>query len=188
MDTSQIIITGNEELQQAIKSLSTESPAMRRHIQGIIRKQIAEARKRIVQDAQDVLENDPRRAYLAVRSSVYKQILGAQVNILSSKRSGAPTKYMRHRKLDDNPGQRGGNRRQRSLRTMQVESYQGADRGFILRFQNAGTTDRETRYGNRGHITARHWFGISSAFQVDQAANEIADMIEKALNAEFKLI
>lgn len=188
MDTSQIIVTGSESLQQAIKGLSTESPAMRRHIMSIIRKEIAAARKRICEDAQDVLDNDPRKAYLAVRSSVYKQVLGAQVNILPTTKRGAPTTYVRHRKLDDNPRQRGGNRRKRSLRTMQMESYQGVDRGFILRFQNAGTATRETRFGNRGSLRARRWFGTSSAFQVEQAANAIADMIERALNAEFKLL
>lgn len=182
-----IEIQGLEGRQAELRNLMTTNPAMRRHIQAVIRKKVGEARKRIVEDAKDVLENDPRKAYLAVRSSVYRQVLGAQVNILSSRKRGAPTRYRKPRKLDENPHKRGGNRRKRSQRTMQVESYQGVDRGFILRFQNAGTQERQTRYGNRGSISARPWFGISSAFQVDRVANEIAELIERALDAEFKL-
>lgn len=187
MAANTIIIQGLESRQHDLKQMLTTNPAMRRHLQGIIRKKIGEARKRIVEDAKGVLENDPRQAYRAVRSSIYRQILGAQVNILSSRKRGAPTKYHKPRKLDENPHQRGGNRRPRSQRTMQLESYQGVDRAFILRFQNAGTQERQTRYGNRGSLAARHWFGTSSAFQIQQAADEIADLIERTLDSEFKL-
>jgi len=69
---------------------------------------------------------------------------------------------------------------------MQLDSYEGADRGFILRFQNAGTAERETRYGNRGSLRARHWFGISSAFQMDAAASRVAEEIENLLQQEFQ--
>ncbi len=187
MPENTIQIQGSEALQKALQSLSTESPATRKYIQDIIRTKIKEARKRISEDAQDVLKNDPRKAFLAVRSSVYKQILGAQVNILSPSKRGNPTRYQKTRKLDETPNQRGGNRRPVTARTLQVESYQGVDRGFILRFLNAGTSERETRYGNRGSITARPWFGTSSTFQVDQAATEISEMIENLLTSEFKL-
>ncbi len=165
----------------------TTSPAMKRELQAIIRRAINNARKNIVKDAQDVLENDPREAYRAVRSSVYKQILGGQVNILSPRRRGAGTRYQRPRKLDENPHQRGGNRRKRSRDTIRMDSYQGKDRGFILRFQNAGTVERETRFGKRGSLRARQWFGRSSAFQMDAAANVVAQEIENMLNSEFKI-
>lgn len=181
-----ITVTGIEKYQEVLRKMQTDNPATKKALQSIIRHAISDARKNIVKDAQDVLENDPRHAYKAVRSSVYKQILGAQVNILSSRKRGAPTKYQRPRKLDENPHQRGGNRRKRSMRTMQLDSYEGTDRGFILRFLNAGTTDRETRFGNRGSLTARHWFGISSAFQVDAAASRVAEEIENLLQQEFQ--
>jgi hypothetical protein len=119
---------------------------------------------------------------------VYKQILGAQVNILSSRKRGAPTKYQRPRKLDENPHQRGGNRRPRSSETLRYQSYEGVDRGFILRFLNAGTVERETRFGSRGALRARQWFGISSAFQMDAAASRIAEEIESLLQQEFHKI
>ena len=179
-----IIVTGIEQYKEALKKMQTDNPKTKKELQDIIRRAIGEARKRVIQDARDVLENDPRNAYKAVRNSVYKQILGGQINILSSRKRGAPTHYQKPRK--ERPAKaRGGNRRPRSLRTMQLESYEGVDRGFILRFQNAGTTDRETRFGNRGHLAARHWFGISSAFQLDTAASEVADEIERMLQQEF---
>ena len=186
MANDAIIVTGIEQYQEALAKMQTDSPRTRKELQSIIRHAINEARKNVIKDAQDVLENDPRHAYKAVRNSVYKQILGGQINILSSRHRGAATKYQRPRK-ERPENARGGNRRPRSLRTMQVDSYEGVDRGFILRFQNAGTVDRETRFGNRGSLRARHWFGRSSAFQMDAAASRVAEEIEKMLQQEFQL-
>lgn len=186
MANDAITVTGIEQYQQALAKMQTDNPKTQRELQSIIRRAISEARKRVVQDARDVLDNDPRHAYKAVRNSVYKQILGGQINILSSRHRGAATKYEPKRTMQE--GQRGGNRRPRSMRTMQIDSYEGKDRGFILRFQNAGTVDRETRYGKRGHLAARHWFGISSAFQMDGAASRVVEEIEKMLQQEFHQI
>ena len=58
-------------------------------------------------------------------------------------------------------------------------SYQGADRGFILRFLNAGTDIRTTRYGNRGAIAPRNWFGHVAPYQMEQAAAELAAEINE---------
>ena len=122
---------GLEERRQELEQLMTTNPATKRVLQAIIKKAINNARRRIVEDAQDVLENDPREAYRAVRSSVYKQILGGQVNILSPRRRGAGTSYQRQRKLDENPHQRGGNRRRRNKTTIRIDSYQGKDRAAL---------------------------------------------------------
>lgn len=182
-----ITVTGIEQYQEALRKMQTDNPATRRALQAIIRRAIGEARKNVIKDARDVLENDPRHAYKAVRNSVYKQILGGQINILSSRRRGAPTKWTKP-KMDRPENARGGNRRKRSSETMRIDSYEGADRGFILRFLNAGTVERETRYGSRGSLAARHWFGRSSAFQMDAAASRIAEEIEKLLQQEFQLM
>lgn len=182
----EIVVTGIEQYQEALSKLQTDNPRMKRELQAIIRRAIGEARKNVVKDAQNVLENDPRNAYKAVRHSVYKQIFGAQINILPSYKRGAATTYEKPRTLQ--PGQRGGNRRPMSYRTMQVESYEGKDRSFILRFQNAGTAERETRYGKRGHLAARRWFGISTAFQMDSAVDRIREEIETLLQQEFHQI
>lgn len=182
-----VLVEGLSERRKEIEQLVTSNPAMKREIQAIIRKCINEARKNVVKDAQNVLENDPRHAYKAVRNSVYKQIFGGQINILPSGHRGAATRYHAPRKLDENPHQRGGNRRSVSRDTARMNSYEGVDRGFILRFLNAGTSNRETRYGNRGSLRARQWFGRSSTFQLDAAATKVAEMIEALLDSEFKL-
>jgi len=182
-----ITVTGIEQFQEQLRKMQTDNPRTKKALQAIIRRAIGEARKNVIKDAQDVLENDPRHAYKAVRNSVYKQIFGGQINILSSRKRGAATKYERPKK--ERPANaRGGNRRPRSYRTMQIDSYEGADRGFILRFQNAGTVERETRYGSRGSLRARHWFGTSSAFQMDAAASRVAEEIENLLQQEFQLM
>lgn len=186
MNMEYISVNGLIQHRKALEALMSESPAMRRHFQIVIRKAILAARRRITQDAHGAIESDPREAYRAVRSTVYKQILGGQVNILSPRKRGAPTSYRKPRKLDENPHQRGGNRRKRSDRTEQLESYQGRDRSFVLRFLSSGTAERMTRYGNRGSLRARHWFGTSSAYQMQAAAEEVAQMIEDLIGEEFE--
>ena len=121
---------------------------------------------------------DPRHAYKAVRMAVYRRLFGGQVNILQSRRHGSMRLYEQPRKLDQNPHQRGGNRIQRSRRTEDLMSYQGKDRGFVLRFLNQGTADRNTRYGHRGAIGARQWFGSASQREMQQAAGDIDRMID----------
>ena len=132
------------------------------------------------QDARGILPNDPRKAYQAVRHSVYKRVLGGQVNILQKSRAGGRMSIARPPRTL-RPGQRGGNRRKRSARTNQVDGYIGSDRGFILRFMNAGTVERKTRYGKRGSIRARNWFGTSSAFAMDTAAGKLEELIGRAV-------
>lgn len=182
-----IIVTGIEQYQEALRKMQTDNPRTRKELQAIIRRAIGEARKNVIRDAKDVLENDPRHAYKAVRNSVYKQILGGQINILSSRRRRTPTKWVKPKK-ERPENALGGNRRKRSTDTMRIDSYEGADRGFILRFLNAGTTKRETRYGNRGSLRARNWFGISTTFQLDAAASRVAEEIETLLQQEFQLM
>ena len=75
----------------------------------------------------------------------------------------------------------------RSQKTMRSEGYYGKDRGFVLRFVNAGTSARESRYGNRGSITERKWFSLSSTAQMYDAIADISEMIEVMLKEEFSL-
>lgn len=76
----------------------------------------------------------------------------------------------------------------RSKRTNQVDSYYGSDRGFILRFLNAGTDTRYagTRDGNmkhafRGRLTATDWFGTASQKELEEASGMFADLVERAI-------
>ena len=137
-------IEGISEQIKQLNQLMTTNPYMRKQIQSAVRHVLAEVKKKLSADAQSGLQmqSDPRKAYKAVRYAVYKRLLGGQVNILARNKAGSPTNYQKPRK---GLPKRGGNRWGRSDRTIALESYSGEDRGFILRFLNAGTVDRTIR-------------------------------------------
>jgi hypothetical protein len=117
-----------------------------------------------------------------VKSSIYRKILGGNVSILNPRKAGARYQLVRPRKLDQNPRQRGGNRRKRSERTNAIDSYFGKDRAFILRFVNNGTNDRQTRYGNRGRISVPgNWFPNMAQKELELAAENLANIMEEEL-------
>lgn len=129
-------VTGLAELSKKLDALLTSSPGMEKRIKRIIGKALRQAEKKMESYiASDVLKNDPRSARKALRYTVYRRILGGNLNILQGKRRGAVSSYTPER--HPSPG-RGGNRKARSERTIRMEGYEGADRSFILRFQNAG--------------------------------------------------
>lgn len=187
------------------------NPAMEKKVQGLIKKVLGVVRKSMTQSARDAMDKDPRRASSAVRMMVYKRILGGNVNILQKRRaSGGGGTYTPTRTLRS--GQRGGNRRERSERTMKLESYTGSDRGFVLRFLNAGTQDRVVRFnpnsarehvhrgsqggdrkkygktintGYRGRITPRNFFGNRSHQEMEKAAQNLERMIDELIQKEM---
>ena len=77
-------------------------------------------------------------------------------------------------------------------------SYQGSERGFILRWLNDGMTKTNPRViqftenerrkvdkwnkhpntGNRGAIGARNWFGSASQREIENAAANLDKMID----------
>ena len=200
-------IEGYDEQMKQLRQMMTDDPTFRRRINAVLSQVLKEARKAISEDAKNVVNNDPRHAYKAVRSAVYKRILGGQVNILQKRKAGAPTGY---RKPLNGLPKRGGNRWGRSERTKQLEGYEGTDRGFILRFVNAGTVDRGiTSYtdksgtkhnlrsassqniktkaltGNRGSITARNWFSGASHAALEKASLQLQELIDKIIANEF---
>lgn len=129
-------VTGLAELSKKLDALLTSSPGMEKRIKRIIGKALRQAEKQMESYiASDVLKNDPRSARKALRYTVYRRILGGNLNILQGKRRGAVSSYTPER--HPSPG-RGGNRKARNERTIRMEGYEGADRSFILRFQNAG--------------------------------------------------
>ena len=174
-----------ERQRLAISKLLVAHPETKKRLVAAIRKEIKAARSRISKDVHSNLADDPRKAYRAVKHMVYKRLLGGNVSILASRRAGARYELVRHRKLDDNPNQRGGNRRKRSARTKQLDTYFGKDRGFILRFLNSGTEQRTTRFGNRGSIASRGMFERSAAWQMDTAAENIARAFEEIFPQVF---
>lgn len=158
-------------------ALST-NPDTEKRLRKIIRDVLSQARAELSQDATGGMGSDPRDAHLAVRMSVYKAILGGNINILQSRRAGSGGAYVKPRKLDQNPHQRGGNRRPRSAETERMDGYYGKDRGFVLRFLNSGTNERETAFGRRGGIGTRNVFGGADA-KMEQAADAIGAMIDE---------
>ena len=205
-------LEGFVEQRKELESLLMSNPRMEKKVQGLIRKVLTEARKSVSQSARarNVMGSDPRKAYKAVRMSVYKRILGGNVNILNKRRAGASGNYTPTRTLK--PGQRGGNRRLRSGRTNQVDSYYGADRAFILRFLSEGTDERFIRFtqdesrarvkrgsrggniqkygttvntGSRGRIASRNFFPTSSQQAISRAAEELTQLIDELIKQEL---
>lgn len=165
---------------RALARLLVDNPQTRRDVKRVFAKEIAAARRRVTKDMKGNLPNDPRQAYKAVKSAIYKRIIGGNVSDLT-RRGGVKVMglYRKERKLDQTPHQRGGNRRPVSDRTKQLDGYLGKDRGFILRFLDAGTTGRMTRYGNRGAIRGTGLFGRAATMQMDTAAGNIGEILEE---------
>lgn len=179
-----IYTEGFVELQKDLDKLLLSNPEMEKKVQDIVRKVLVQVRANMTQEARSAMQDDPRKANRAVRSMVYRQILGGQVNILNKKKAGAAGDYEPTRTL--RTGQRGGNRRPRSERTKRLQGYMGSDRGFVLRFINAGTASRTTKYGSRGAIAGNNWFGRRSQQAMENAANALAYFIDNLIKEEFE--
>lgn len=166
------------------------NPEMEKRVQKLVRQVIIAARRAVSEDARGEMRSDPRQTYKAVKSAIYKRILGGSISILNRKKtSGGASSYEPPRKL--RPNQRGGNRVPRGSNTQRIMGYSGADRGFILRFLNAGTSDRVagTRggrlTGNRGRIAARNFFGRTSQQAMERAAQQLENLIDQLIQNEF---
>ena len=173
-----IQVSGFIEKQRVFEHLLTTDPRFDQSTKAVIRKVLQEARKNLNRDAASYIENDPRKAARAIKHTVYRSVFGGNLSILNKRKaSNGTSTYVPTRTLQ--PGQRGGNRRPRSQRTRQVDSYYGSDRGFVLRFLASGTVSRDTRYGNRGAIRRTDWFGHTAPFEMERAASELAAAINE---------
>ena len=199
MASKTIEIEGLDEQVKQLRRMMSEDPYFRRRVNAVIKTVLSEARREVTQHAQGAMDSDPRHAYKAVRSAVYRRILGGNLNILQKRKAGAPGNYQKPRK---GLPKRGGNRWGRSERTKQLEGYEGTDRGFILRFINAGASNRAIRSytdssgtrhdllthakgGSRGNISARNWFGQASQQALESASASMQDFIDQIINEEF---
>ena len=168
-------LISNQE--QNLRAAMSTDPKMRKVIQQHIREALFEARRDVM--AAFPAEHDPREARRAIRTSVYDKVLGGNINILTGKKAHGTNSYEPQRTLV--AGQRGGNRRKRSLRTQQIMSYAPLDRGFILRFVNSGTKQRTSYGGNRGAIAPRNFFRSSAESALVRAADTLANLIDTEL-------
>lgn len=182
------------EQQQVLEQALSTNPKTQKALQKLIRQVIREARKQVV--ASEKFKNgDPRGARQAVRTTVYKKNLGANINIYNSRKAHGHTNYEPPRK---GVSGRGGNRRPRSARTAQIMGYDALDRGFILRWLNEGAKERSIKFkandkrkedkwnkhpntGTRGNIAPRYWFRSSAERALVQATDNLANLIDTEL-------
>lgn len=170
---SAVVLEQQKVLEQALST----NPKTQTALQKLIRKVIMEARNQTVNSIH--FSHDPRGAANSIRSTVYKKILGANINIFNSRRAGAPTSYEPPRKL--RPGQIGGNRMRRSEDTQRMMSYGPHDRGMVLRWLNSGTSTRTSYGGNRGSISARNFFRNAGENALQRAIESLATLIDTEL-------
>ena len=202
-------IDGLIQQQQQLEALLMSNPAMEKKVQGLIRKVLMTARREIGKAASDAMKSDPRKAYKAVKTTVYRQILGGSVSLFNKKHG---VKGADLHQIPTRTG-RGGNRRTRSQRTIDIQSYVGSSRAFILRFLEAGTGNRTIEFrsdkhreninrgsrggniakygktvntGARGSIAARNFFGNSSHAAMQKAAEELTQLIDDLIKNELR--
>ena len=201
-------IDGLVQQKQELEALMMSNPAMEKQVQKLIRKVLMAARREVAKAASGKMKADPRKAYKAVKSAVYRRILGGSVSILN-KRGTKFDHYEPPRTL--RPGQRGGNRRPRSQRSDNLLHYAGDSRAFVLRFLNAGTNARYiqftgdsnrsrvnrgsqggTKYGKtintgrRGNIAPRNFFSSSSHRAMQKAADQLSILIDQMIQKVIK--
>lgn len=167
-----------------LDTLLTNNREMDKQLNKLTKAAIRKARGELVKNARVGLEmdSDPRSAYRAIKSTIYRRIKGGNVSILSKRRASS-------KRFPLPP-----TTRTRSKRTEQLLSYYGADRGFILRFLNNGTGPRAVKgfngrrgfssqeaSGYRGSIKGRNWFGHASQAEMEKAAAELEKMIEELI-------
>ena len=178
-----------------LERLLTTDPTMEQYIRTAIGYVMEKARKDVVSKAASVMQSDPKKAASAIRRTIYKQVLGANLNILRKKRAG--------RKGNVPSSTRG-----RSADTERYLGYQGSDRGFILRFINAGTDDRVATHmndhpikrsgmvkshiyrsgqiGGRGSILGHDFFGPAAKAAIEEATELLTKEFEKIVAEQTK--
>ena len=179
-----VVVEQRKVLEQALST----NPKTQKALQKLIQQVLIEARQQVVTAARGALDSDPRGAAHGIRRTVYKKLLGGNLNILNMrKRAGKPTNYEPPHTLL--PHQRGGNRVPRGTRTNTVMHYGPHDRQWILRFINSGTSERTagTRggrlSGSRGAIAPRNFFRGAGERALAQAADNLATLIDTELGA-----
>jgi len=177
---SAITIQNNVHLER----LLTKDPTMEQYMLTAISYVMEQARRDVVSAAATALKHDPRGAARAVRRTIYRRILGANLNILRKKRAGQAASVP-------------ASTRGRSADTERMMGYQGSDRGFILRFVNKGTDKREVstinahaiRSGNkasRGFIPGTDFFGPAAQAAIEEAAQLLSVEFEKIVKQQMQ--
>lgn len=196
-----------ERLNAQIEHLVHFDPSFEKRFQKVIDKALVAVRSGMVSDAAGLIGSDPRMAQKAVRRSVYRAILGGQVNILKKRRAG---KLIAEKDIRTSNATQWW--RRRGYKTGQMMRYQGSDRGFVLRFLNNGTVDRVSQTmdahpikrksvserpknriyksqiigyrGREGNTSMRGYFKKSES-RMEGQTTTLAAMIEQLITEEF---
>lgn len=184
--------------QEAIERLLTTYPETRKKLNGYMQYAVISTREEIVKAAGNAIKNDPRGAAKAVKTTSYKRVLGGNVSLYNSRKAHGTTSYEPPRKGSTG---RGGNRLARNEKTARIMSYDSLDRGFVLRWINAGMTktpnrsikftpngnrhedkwNRHPNTGNRGSIAAQNFFRTAGAPALAMALDKMLELIENYL-------
>ena len=176
----------NREFVDMCERLSYENVVKGSDIRRVFAKGAKPVKQTVQQGARATMKKDPRKAWKGVRVITLKNGQGVVVGLLNPRKAGNAMAVG-----SNSTGGRSGIRRKRkrSVRTNQVDGYQGADRSFILRMHNqgtesrmAGTRDGNMKAANRGRLTAKRFFdraasGMQRASQ--QLSVELGKIIEQ---------
>ena len=182
-----------------LERMMTDNPETRQAIQALIRETMWEARNATAHGVERIIGNRGQTAR-SIRNIVFQKILGGNINIRDMKRGTAKwVVTQKTRKVDQNPHMRGGNRRKRSGRTIQIQGYEGKARGFILRWVDMGTHQRfiggranyktnieyldkiDKGRGNRGRIIRGDFFNRIATQELGNASEKLSKMIEEEI-------
>ncbi|MCD8266093.1 MAG: hypothetical protein LUC33_02955 [Prevotellaceae bacterium] len=146
---------------QYYKALDRLRVKAKTKLRSIIRELMKDVKTEVATAASPLLQG--RSAKRSISTRVYKKMLGANVNLLGKGGAVHPHRYRPTLK----PGQVGGNRRPVSQATISARQMTDTSK---LQTLNAGSTNglrpknpqRETKYGKRGVLSARDFFGTAS--------------------------
>lgn len=191
-----------ENQQDVLKALTAVDSSFHKRLRELIYKELKASRNAIAEGIK--FDNgDPRGTRHAVKRYIATKYLGGVVSIKDGATAGKTNSYEPPRKL--RPGQRGGNRMQRSKRTHEMMHYGPQDRGMILRFVNSGTNPRYAAGRNvsgkgnrsaffkmqeegdwyRGSIAPRNFFARMGQPVMERAAKQLGRMIEEEFSKLF---
>lgn len=173
----------------SLEKLTTTNPEMLEKIRRIVSDDVWKARNSVVRNLYPVfLNGDPNEARRSIRRVVYRKIIGANLNIYNMRRGTAKFTYRQPERIASKIGQpkkRGGNRTRRTEKTARIQGYEPKARGFILRWVNAGTDERTTKYGYRGAIATRDFFEPAAKAALEVVAVHVCRVIEKEVSSRF---
>lgn len=162
------ITIDDSQAQKCMTFLETRNVMKKGTITRQVRQSLGRVRKEVAGSL--VFRQDPRMMRRAVQSTIYKKVIGGNVNILDPRKREGKSITVRYTK-----GGQTGRPRSRSVsqRTRQINSYYGKDRAFILRMINTGKN-------MRGHARRKGFFDRTAGL-MKTAAREIDKCIDNEL-------